>query len=472
MNLDHETDAVAGSNPLRFPDGDGDETPKILIPVVVGTRPEAIKLVPVIVALRDSEMFQPVVVSTGQHHHMVEEIFEQAGVGTHVHLWAGAERASLTERVTTTMRRFNDFCLEWFGPRPSDEEIGEAIVAGNYPAAVIVHGDTSSAMSAALASFHLQIPVLHVEAGLRTGGSIMSPFPEELNRQVITCLAAMNFAPTYENLENLVRENVEVGQIFVTGNTGIDALRWASTLDTPYVDPAIAALHESNDRVVLVTAHRRENWGSGLGQIAEGIRKLAHRFPDVTFVVPLHPNPRVRQELGEPLVMFDNVLLTEPLEYTSFARLIGRCSIVITDSGGIQEEAPSLNKPVLVARESTERGEGVHAGTLILVGTDPELIESEAAKLLEDDAAYSAVADAPNPYGDGYAADRIVQALEYLLTGESPPIPFGHGFSRSEIADATGIRVPKAQAAKHRTPVVEDILHDAHEPTELESWPL
>lgn len=470
MNPDSVPDNRIGMNPLRFPEGDDEDKPKVVIPIVVGTRPEAIKLVPVIIALRESEMFQPVVVSTGQHHNMVEEIFEEAGVGTHVHLWAGTERTSLTERVTTTMRRFNDFCLEWFGPRPPEGEIGAAIVAGNYPAAVIVHGDTSSAMAAALASFHLQIPVLHVEAGLRTGGSIMSPFPEELNRQVITCVAAMNFAPTFENLENLVRENVEVGQIFVTGNTGIDALRWASTLDSPYVDPAVEELHQSGDRIVLVTAHRRENWGEGLGQIAQGIRMLAHRFPDVKFVVPLHPNPRVRRELGEPLVMFDNVLLTEPLEYTSFARLIGRSTLVITDSGGIQEEAPSLNKPVLVARESTERGEGVDSGTLILVGTDPDAIEAAGARLLEDPVAYAEVAEARNPYGDGFAANRIVQALEFLLTGENPPVPFGHGFSRGELAEATGIRLPKKE--DELVNEIEDILTDAHEPSERESWPL
>lgn len=459
---------MTATNPLRFPDSDENGAPKVLIPVVCGTRPEAIKLVPVIVALRDSEDFQPVVVSTGQHHHMVEEIFEQAGIGTHVHLWAGSERASLTERVTTVMRRFNDFCLEWFGPRPDEAELSAAILAGNYPAAVIVHGDTSSAMSAALASFHLQIPVLHVEAGLRTGGSILSPFPEELNRQVITCISALNFAPTQENLENLVRENVEVGQIFVTGNTGIDALRWASTLETPYIDPKVAQLHEGDRTIVLVTAHRRENWGDGLASIADGVGRLASRFPDVQFVVPLHPNPRVRADLGEPLKAFENVLLTEPLEYTSFARLIGRCHFVITDSGGIQEEAPSLDKPVLVARESTERGEGVDAGTLILVDTDPKRIESEGARLLEDSAAYAEIAAKPNPYGDGFAAQRIVNALEYLLTGTNPPVPFGHGFSRKEISEASGIVLPR----KPRELPLEEILSDAVEPTGLETWPL
>lgn len=455
------------ANPLRELDAD-DQSPRVLIPVVVGTRPEAIKLVPVITALRDSKLLQPIVVSTGQHHHMVEEIFEQAGIGTHVHLWAGTERAALTERVTTVMSRFNDFCVEWFGPHPGDEEVGAAILAGNYPAAVIVHGDTSSAMAAALAAFHLRIPVLHVEAGLRTGGSILSPFPEELNRQVITCVSALNFAPTFENLENLVRENVEVGQIFVTGNTGIDALRWAATLDAPYIDPKVEELHESDARVVLVTAHRRENWGAGLAGIADGVARLARRFADVQFVVPLHPNPRVRTDLGEPLATLENVLLTEPLEYTSFARLIGRCDLVITDSGGIQEEAPSLDKPVLVARESTERGEGVDAGTLILVGTDPERIESEGARLLEDPVAFAEIAEAVNPYGDGYAAQRIIHALEFMLTGQNPPVPFGHGFSRREISEATGISLP----AGGLDIVLEDILRDARDPAGELSWPL
>jgi UDP-N-acetylglucosamine 2-epimerase (non-hydrolysing) len=464
MNPEREADFASPLQLLRGDDG----PPRALIPVVVGTRPEAIKLVPVIVALQNSALLQPIVVSTGQHHHMVEEIFEQAGIGTHVHLWAGTERANLTERVTTVMRRFNDFCLEWFGSHPGDEALGRAILAGQYPAAVIVHGDTSSAMAAALASFHLRIPVLHVEAGLRTGGSIRSPFPEELNRQVITCLAAMNFAPTFENLENLVRENVEVGQVFVTGNTGIDALRWASALETPYHDARVAAVHESDARVVLVTAHRRENWGTGLAGIAAGVGRLAARFPEVQFVVPLHPNPRVRDELGEPLTSYDNVLLTDPLEYTSFARLIGRCDLVITDSGGIQEEAPSLGKPVLVARETTERGEGVDAGTLVLVGTDPEMIEQQCARLLEDLAAYETIAAAENPYGDGRAAERIVQALEFTLTGENPPTPFGKGFSRREISAATGITFADGGYAE----TLDGILRDAHDASGQDEWPL
>lgn len=462
--------------------------PRILIPCVVGTRPEAIKMLPVILALKKSDRFAPVVVSTGQHHHMVEEIFEEAEIGTHVHLWAGADRASLNERVSTVMRRFNDFCLEWFGPRPDDEEIGAEVLAGRFPGAVMVHGDTSSAMAAALASFHLRIPVMHVEAGLRTGGTILSPYPEEGNRQLITCLTAMHFAPTYENCENLVRENVPIGQVFVTGNTGIDALRWAAELDTPFVDDELEALAaDSSKRIVVVTAHRRENWGAGLSSIAEGIGRLADRFDDVHFVVPLHPNPRVREELGKPLSNRANVLLTEPLEYTSFARLLGRCDLVITDSGGIQEEAPSLNKPVLVARDSTERGEGVDAGTLILVGTDPDLIEAEGARLLSDPVEYAKVAESENPYGDGFAAERIVAALEYLLTGKSAPAPFGSGIDRPKIGAATDLhlrphleRLEKeaAEAEARAAEALESEVDPAHEeldakvPFARESWPL
>lgn len=445
--------------------------PRVLMPVVVGTRPEAIKLVPVIMRMNQSSVVKPIVVSTGQHHNMVEEIFEAAEIGTQVHLWAGADRAALTERVATVMQRFNDFCLEWFGPRPADEQLNDTILAGKYPAAVIVHGDTSSAMSAALSAFHLRIPVCHVEAGLRTGGSILSPFPEELNRQVITCIAAMNFAPTFKNLENLTRENVPVGQVFVTGNTGIDALRWAATIASPYVDRELERLDTSGAKIVVVTAHRRENWGEGLAGIAEGVKRLAAEFTDHTFVVPLHPNPLVQKQLGDPLREIDNIHLTEPLDYTEFARLLGRCELVLTDSGGIQEEAPSLGKPVLVMRETTERGEGVEAGTLKLVGTDPDKIYKSAAKLLSDQVAYAEMADSDNPYGDGYAAERIVMALEYMVTGEKPPLPFSSGFSRQEVAAAGGIEL-RNPSSGHAVDVIDAMLRDAPEPSERESWPL
>lgn len=438
------------------------------IPVVVGTRPEAIKLLPVILALEQSSSFTPVVVSTGQHHRMVKGLFDRAGIEIETNLWAGGDRAELNERVPTVMRRFNDFIHDFYGGRPDDDEFDAAVLHGRYPAAVLVHGDTSSAMAAALASFHKHIPVLHVEAGLRTGGTILSPFPEELNRQVITCVAAMHFAPTFPNLQALVRENVPIGQIFVTGNTGIDALRWAAELQTPYDNTALQSLHDSDARIVVATAHRRENWGEGLARIAAGLRRLAERNPGVDIVVPLHPNPRVQSELGDPLRGLDNVLLTEALEYTAFARLLARGELVITDSGGIQEEAPSLGKPVLVMRETTERNEGLSAGTLQLVGTDPERIVGAAERLLTDPVAYLQMASADNPYGDGKAAGRIVAAMEHLLHGGAEPAPFGAGYDRAEIAALAGFKLTGRASGSALDRAQFD---DSRKPDQAEVWP-
>ena len=411
---------------------------KLVVPIVVGTRPEAIKLVPIILALRESEFYEPIVISTGQHNRLVEYIFELADIKPDVTLWAGSRRANLNERVASVMQRFEDFCVERFDIDPDAVPTPADVLSGRHPAAVLVHGDTSSAMAAALSAFHLHIPVMHVEAGLRTGHGNLTPFPEELNRQVISTIAALHFAPTSSNLQNLVRENIPVHQVFVTGNTGIDALHWASGMDVKFANQELQALHDSDSRIVVITAHRRENWGDGLRGIAEGIKRLAEAQRDVHFVLPVHPNPRVREVLTERLTGYDNVLLTEPLGYATFARLLGRAHLVITDSGGIQEEAPSLGKPVLVTRETTERTEGLEAGTLRLVGTDPEKIFTVASRLLEDDVAYEEMAGAPNPYGDGQAAQRIVSSLEHLLHGGEPPAPFGPGYSRAAVAVAAG----------------------------------
>ncbi len=414
---------------------------KLVVPIVVGTRPEAIKLVPIIVALRNSEGFEPIVVSTGQHSRLVEYIFELAAIKPDVTLWAGSRRANLNERVASVMQRFEDFCVERFEADFDEPASEEDVIAGRRPAAVLVHGDTSSAMAAALSAFHLRVPVMHVEAGLRTGGSNLSPFPEELNRQVISTIAAMHFAPTSANLQNLVRENIPVGQVFVTGNTGIDALRWSSALESiSFANPELQELHDGDSRIVVVTAHRRENWGDGLRGIATGISRLARAQPEANFVLPVHPNPRVREVLTERLAGQENVLLTEPLGFATFARLLGRCDLVITDSGGIQEEAPSLGKPVLVTRETTERTEGIAAGTLRLVGTDPDVIFAEGSRLLESEAAYREMSEAENPYGDGHAAARIVAALEHVMLGTEPPDQFGPGYSRATIAMAAGFK--------------------------------
>ena len=257
---------------------------------------------------------------------------------------------------------------------------------------------------------------------------------------MISTIAAMHFAPTSANLENLVRENIPVEQVFVTGNTGIDALHWASEIDVRFANPELQALHDGDARIVVVTAHRRENWGDGLRGIAEGVARLRRPHPDVHFVAPGPPEPARSRGADRAPQRPDNVLLTEPLGYATFARLLGRAHLVITDSGGIQEEAPSLGKPVLVTRETTERTEGVEAGTLRLVGTDPERIFDEATQLLDDDVAYAEMADAENPYGDGHAAERIVAALEHLLLGGEPPTQFGPGYSRAAVAIAAGMR--------------------------------
>ena len=417
---------------------------KLLVPVAVGTRPEAIKLVPIILALRASEFYEPIVVSTGQHDRLVEYIFELADIKPDVRLWAGSRRAQLNERVASVMQRFEDFCVERFDIDPDVPASTDDVMQGRHPAALLVHGDTSSAMAAALSAFHMRIPVMHVEAGLRTGGSNLTPFPEELNRQVISTIAAMHFAPTSANLQNLVRENIPVGQVFVTGNTGIDALHWSSRLENiRFANPELQALHDGDSRIVVVTAHRRENWGDGLRGIATGISRLAQAHPEVNFVLPVHPNPRVREVLTEGLKGHRNVLLTEPLGYATFSRLLGRSHMVITDSGGIQEEAPSLGKPVLVTRETTERTEGLATGTLRLVGADPDVIYVEGNRLLDSEAAYREMAEAENPYGDGHAAERILAALEHVLLGTEPPTQFGPGYSRATIAMAAGFELSR-----------------------------
>jgi UDP-N-acetylglucosamine 2-epimerase (non-hydrolysing) len=420
---------------------------KMPLLLVIGTRPEAIKMVPVVLAFRASESFVPVVVSTGQHHEMVTEILRLADIVPDVDLWVGDFRSRLNERVATVMQRFEDFCNTRFGIDGQQIATTEEWRSGRVPVATMVHGDTSSAFAAALASFHLRIPVTHVEAGLRTGGLNLTPFPEELNRRLISEIAAFHLAPTERNEENLVREGVPADRIFVTGNTGIDTLHWAAGLDMPFEDPRVAEAFDSDDRVVVVTAHRRENWDGGLARIGDGVARVARSHPEARFVVALHPNPRVRTELGAPLEELDNVVLTDPLAYASFARLLKRAHFVITDSGGIQEEAPSLGTPVLVARDSTERLEGVEAGTLKLVGTDSDRIVSEAERLFDDPEAYAEMAHAPNPYGDGKASERIVAAYEHLAFGGKPPPPFGPDFSRLAVYAASGYELDLDSAA-------------------------
>ncbi len=408
---------------------------RVRVLVVVGTRPEAIKLLPVIQALRDSDTLAPVVISTGQHREMVDGVLGLDRIVPDVELGVGGPGHSLNELFASVLTGLERFCAERFGPPDALDERAYT-GPGAYPAGCIVHGDTTSAVAAALAAFHLQIPVAHVEAGLRTH-SVLSPFPEELNRQLIARIAAFHLAPTNTNAESLVLEGVRAEQVFVTGNTGIDTIRWVSRLDRPF---GIAELDDipADRRVVVVTAHRRENWGAGLLGIGTAVAQLAQANRAALFVLPLHPNPIVGDTLRPLLRGIPNVLLTPPLEYAPFARLLARAYLAISDSGGIQEEAPAVGTPVLVTRNSTERREGVLAGTLQLVGTDPDRIVSAAQRLFDDPMAHLAMITADNPYGDGRAAHRIVQAFEHLAFGADPPQRFGTGYRRSLVLRAAG----------------------------------
>lgn len=410
------------------------EKRKVLI--VIGTRPEAIKLLPLILAFQQSGTIEPVVVSSGQHSVLVREVLGLAGAEPTVNLGAATPGNTLNELFASVMTKLEKYVIDTYG-NPSDQVDRFSPRPRNFPVACFVHGDTSTA-AAALAAFHLRIPIARVEAGLRTSDTL-SPLPEEANRQLVSRLTTFHFAPTFRNKGNLVREGVPYGRIFVCGNTAIDALQWAASLKEPYGDPALHDLEtDESQRVIVVTAHRRENWGAGLERIGAAVATLAERYPDVRFVVPLHPNPRVQSTLRPLLDHFDNVSLIAPMKYTAFARLLQRAHLAITDSGGIQEKAPSLHTPVVVVRETTERQEGVDGGTLELVGTDTNRIIAAATRLLEDPVAYRAMSTRPNPYGDGNAAQRIVPASKYIAFGGDAPPPYGNGFERVEVLRAAG----------------------------------
>ncbi len=404
--------------------------------VLMGTRPEAIKMFPIVLAFRRATRFEPIVITTGQHRDLVRPILDLADIEPDIDLEVGLPGLTLNDLVSSVISRLDGFCRHRFEATGAAVATPDQIREGGFPAGTLVHGDTSSAAAAAQTSFNLRIPVGHVEAGLRTG-TTLTPFPEELNRQMISRIAAFHLAPTSFNRQNLVREGVADDRIFVTGNTGIDALVYASTHEVQFEDRAVASAVDSGDPYVVVTAHRRENWDGGLAKIAEAIGRLAGGHPRTRFVIPLHPNPLVRAQLGEPLAAHANVVRTEPLAYAQFAHLMAKAAVIITDSGGIQEEAPALGVPVLVARGSTERSEGVAAGTLRLVGVDSDRIVHETDAVLADPAK-AAINPADNPYGDGRAAERIVAAFEYLAGIGEPPRRFGPAFSRKEVLEASG----------------------------------
>lgn len=357
--------------------------------LVFGTRPEAIKMCPLVLELKNrSDEFDTVVTVTGQHREMLDQVLDAFEVVPDHDLHVMKSEQTLFD-IT------NDVLLKI-----------KSILMNERPDIILVHGDTTTSFAAALAAFYLQIPVGHVEAGLRTR-NLYSPWPEEFNRQVVDVISQWYFAPTETSRKNLLNEAKQEGRIFVTGNTGIDALR--TTVREDYCHHELK--WAENSRLILITAHRRENLGEPMHRMFRAIRRVMEERPDTKAIYPIHMNPQVRQAAHEELDGFDRLHIIDPLEVVDFHNFMARSYLILTDSGGIQEEAPSLGKPVLVMRDTTERPEGVEAGTLQLVGTHEEIIYREFSRLLDDPVSYAEMSHASNPYGDGHASERIADVL-------------------------------------------------------------
>jgi UDP-N-acetylglucosamine 2-epimerase (non-hydrolysing) len=364
----------------------------IPICITLGTRPEAIKLAPVIQAFQKSPDFRPYTILTGQHREMVAQVMELFDLTEDEDLKIMQPKQTLTDITSRSLKGL------------------EGVYKEINPKLVIVQGDTTTAFAAALEAFYQQIPIGHVEAGLRTD-NIYNPYPEEANRRLISQISQLNFAPTEKAVENLKRSDV-TGKIYLTGNTVIDALLTVAQ-NNPSCE--INGLNWDNHRVLLATVHRRENWGEPLQNILQGFQLILEQFPDTALLLPLHRNPTVRNPIQQALGEHPRVFLTEPLDYGNLVGAIQRCYLLLTDSGGLQEEAPSLGKPVLVLRETTERPEAVTAGTAKLVGTNPKIILETASHLLSNEDVYQTMATAINPFGEGTASQKIVKlAKEYL----------------------------------------------------------
>ena len=356
--------------------------------LVFGTRPEAIKMCPLVNELKTRKGIETIVCVTGQHRQMLDQVLETFHIVPEYDLDIMKQGQTLNEVVQRVLG-----------------SIGE-VLEKERPDIVLVHGDTTTTFAGALAAYHSQIAIGHVEAGLRTWNKY-SPFPEEMNRQMVGCLADMHFAPTEVSAKNLRDEGKKEENIYITGNTAIDAM--ATTVDENYENPIFDWI--GDDRLILLSAHRRENLGEPMYHIFRAIKRIVDEFADVKVVYPIHMNPKVRQIAKEVFDDCDRVRLIEPLEVFDFHNFQNKSYLIMTDSGGIQEEAPSLGKPVLVLRDTTERPEGIKAGTLKLTGTDEEVIYNETKKLLSDKEAYNAMSHASNPYGDGHASERIADAI-------------------------------------------------------------
>lgn len=370
---------------------------------IYGTRPEAIKMAPIVKALQASEHFECRVTVTGQHREMLDQVNELFGIVPDHDLNIIQQRQTLNGVLTRTVSGL------------------DALFAEDRPHAVIVQGDTTTTTAGALAAFYVGIPVIHAEAGLRSF-NLFSPFPEEANRKMTSQITSLHLAPTGQSRANLLREAVAEEDVVVTGNTVIDALLEVAQKQVPFSDGQLEDAAASGQEVLLVTTHRRENQGSAMEGVGRALARLSERYPEKLIVLPAHRNPVVREAILPALAGHDNVIVTEPLPYGEFTRLMNLATVVLTDSGGVQEEAPSLGKPVLVMRENTERPEAVDAGTVRLIGTDEDRVVDEVSTLFDDAAAYRAMANAVNPYGDGQAAARTVAAVEKLFgLGERMP---------------------------------------------------
>ncbi|MCU1553013.1 MAG: UDP-N-acetylglucosamine 2-epimerase (non-hydrolyzing) [Arthrobacter sp.] len=363
---------------------------------IFGTRPEAIKMAPIVSALKESAHFRCIVTVTGQHREMLDQVNELFGIVPDHDLDILQQGQSLSGIMTRTIDGL------------------EKLFAHTRPDAVVVQGDTTTSTAAARAALYHGIPVVHVEAGLRSG-DLLSPFPEEANRKITSQITRLHLAPTGTSRANLLAEGISAADIVVTGNTVIDALLATVDKQLPFADPRLEELAEGGRRILLVTTHRRENQGEAMRGVGRALARIAETEPDVVIVLPVHKNPVVREAVLPSVEGKPNVVVTEPLAYGEFTRLLSVAHVVLTDSGGVQEEAPSLGKPVLVMRENTERPEAVDAGTVLLIGTDEDRIVDEVARLLHDEAHFAGMANAVNPYGDGKAAARTVAAIEELL---------------------------------------------------------
>jgi UDP-N-acetylglucosamine 2-epimerase len=366
---------------------------KIKLMTVFGTRPEAIKMCPLVLEMRKyPEYIQPIVAVTAQHREMLDQVLDLFGIKPDYDLNIMTAGQTLYDVTTRALMGLKDVMEE------------------AKPDMVLVHGDTTTTFAGALAAFYAQIPVGHVEAGLRTGNKY-SPYPEEMNRKLTGSIADMHFSPTSTSKGNLLRENVDEKNILVTGNTVIDALQTTVREDYKFEDAELNKVFASGNRLILMTTHRRENLGEPMRHVYRALKSVLETHSDVEAIFPVHKNPKVREIVHEELGALDRVHLIEPMDYEPFANLMAKVDIVLTDSGGIQEEAPALGKPVLVLRDTTERPEAVEAGTVKLVGTAYEDVLHETNLLLDDAEHYRSMAEAANPYGDGRACERIIKAI-------------------------------------------------------------